>query len=292
MANRTAKVLFALFLMLGIAVIALVAACENGDDAGDEGVTATDPPADTADQIDVSNVPELQDGVLTFGSHIANPPFTFYEEDTTNPDGLDIDIARALAQVLDVEAEFVNTAFEGLIPALESGDVDAAISAVEITDERSEVIDFIPYITVGSGIVVPAGNSEGIESLDGLCGKRVSVQGETLEVELLEDQNQACEEPIEIFVFDTNLLAVRDVLDGGSHANLSGFPTAVEDAANSGGALELVEGQIAPEPYGIGVRQTSPELNDALSRAFQVIVDRGAYAAILNEWGLTTLAIQ
>ena len=266
--------------IVALAAAFVFAACNDDDDGGDDNGG------------DVSGVPELEDGVLNVGSDIAYAPFEFFEEGTTTPDGLDIDLAEALATELGVEVEFLNTGFDGIIPSLEVEDFDVLISAMTITDERSEVIDFVPYITVGTGIVVPAGNPDGITGIADLCGKSVAVQVGTIQVDILEAQNESCDEDINIVIFDTNPLAVEDLLTGGTDANFSDFPVAAEDAAQSDGALEVVDTQIDPEPYGLGVRKTSTELNTALSDALQAIIADGTYDRILADWDLAAVALQ
>lgn len=268
------------FCVVALAAAFVFAACNDDDDGGDDNGG------------DVSGVPELEDGVLNVGSDIAYAPFEFFEEGTTTPDGLDIDLAEALAAQLGVEIEFLNTGFDGIIPSLDVEDFDVLISAMTITDERSEVIDFVPYITVGTGIVVPAGNPDEITGVADLCGKTVAVQIGTIQVDILEAQNASCAEEINIVIFDTNPLAVEDLRTGGSDANFSDFPVAAEDAALSDGDLEVVDTQIDPEPYGLGVRKSSTELKTALSDALQAIIDNGTYASILADWDLAAVALQ
>ena len=283
-----------LFSVLVLASALAFAAC-NGDGDGD-GVTPTgaDTPAAgvTPAGIDISGVPELEDGVLNVGSDIAYAPFEFFQEGTEIADGLDVDMATAIAEELGVEAEFLNTGWDGIIPALQTDDFDAIMSAMTITDERQEQIDFVPYINVGTGIVVPTGNPNNISTLDDLCGLTVAVQVGTIQEEMLNEQNDKCDVPIDVVTFDTNPLAVEDVRTGGADANFSDFPVSAEDAAQSGGDLEVVETQIAPEPYGVGMRKTSTELNDVIADAIQAIRDSGKYDQILAAWGLEAVALQ
>ncbi len=291
MLDLTWRRLLALPMILVIATLAFAAACGDDDDGGDDGGdTAT--PTEAADGIDISGVPELADGTLTFGSDIAYAPFEFYQEGTETPDGLDIDLAEAIAAALGVDVEFVNSGFDGIIPALETDDFDAIISAMTATAERAEIIDFVNYITVGTGILVPAGNPDGIATLDDLCGKTVAVQLGTIQVGMLEDQNEVCTDAITIITFDTNPLAVEDLLTGGSDANFSDFPVAFTDAEASEGEAEVVETQIAPEPYGIGIRKDSTELKGVLEEALQAIIADGTYASILATWNLESVALQ
>jgi polar amino acid transport system substrate-binding protein len=236
-------------------------------------------------------VPELEDGVLNVGADIAYAPFEFFQEGTEIADGLDVDMATAIAEVLGVEAEFINTGWDGIIPALQTEDFDVIMSAMTITEPRQEEIDFVAYISVGTGIVVPTGNPDNIEDLDDLCGLTVAVQVGTIQVDLLNEQNEECDEAIDIVVFDTNPLAVADLRTGGSDANFSDFPVASEDAAQSDGELEVVEPQVAPEPYGVGMRKTSTELNDVITEAVQAIRASGKYDEVLAKWGLEAVAL-
>ncbi len=265
------------FAVLALASAFAFAAC-NGDD-------------DNGGGADISGVPELEDGVLTVGSDISYAPFEFYQEGTETEDGLDIDLATAIAEHLGVEIEFLNTGWDGIIPALETEDFDILVSAMTITDERSEVIDFVPYITVGTGIVVPTGNPENIQTLDDLCGLTVAVQVGTIQVDMLEEQNESCDEAIDVVVFDTNPLAVEDLRTGGADANFSDYPGAFLDAQESDGVLEVVETQIAPEPYGIGVRKDATALFNVLEEAIATLIASGEYGQILASWSLESTAL-
>ncbi len=280
------------FVLGGLTLLALMvlAACgDNGDDAAE--FVCSPPETGTP----VEGVPELEDGVLNVGSEIAYAPFEFFQEGTEIEDGLDIDIARCLAEEMGVGISFLNTGFDGLIPALQSAEFDILVSAMTIRPDREEQIDFVPYITVGLGVVVPTGNPDNITGLDeSLCGLTLAVQVATIQVTFLEDLNQdgCADNNIDIVTFDSNPLAVEDLRTGGSDANFSDFPVAAEDAAQSEGDLEVVEPQIDPEPYGIGVDKGSTELNDAIADAVQAIRDSGKYDEVLERWDLEAVALQ
>lgn len=274
-----------LSLLLLALVLALAAACgddddeDTGDDGGNGGGT-----------IDISGVAELEDGVLTVGSDIAYAPIEFYIEGTETPDGLDIDLAKAIAGVLNVEVEFVNSGFDGLIGALGSDDFDVIMSAMTITDERSQEIDFVPYVNVGTGILVPSGNPDGVESIEDLCGLTVAVQVGTIQEELA-NEIECADGEVEVVTFDTNPLAVEDLRTGGSDANLADFPVAFVDAEASEGDLEVLDVQIDPAPYGIGVRKSSAALKAVLEKALEAVKASGDYATILEKWSLSDAAL-
>ncbi|MEX0799739.1 MAG: ABC transporter substrate-binding protein [Dehalococcoidia bacterium] len=290
--GRFTLILGALALVSALAL----AACKDDDDkdktpAAEETPAGDETPADGADAIDISSVPELEDGVLSAGSDIAYAPIEFYIEGTETPDGVDVDILNAIGEALGVQVEFINTGFDGIIPALQTEDYDVIMSAMTITPERTAEIDLVPYLNVGQGVLVPAGNPGNILGLEDLCGLTVAVQLGTIQVDILNEQNAQCDEQMTIVTFDTNPLAVEDLRTGGSDANFADFPVAFLDAEESDGTLELVEPAPNPQPYGIGVRKESTELKDVLADAVQAIKDSGTYDEILAEWGLESTAL-
>jgi polar amino acid transport system substrate-binding protein len=272
--------LWFLSIPLLLAVALAFAAC------GDEEEDVGDGDGNGAPVVDVSNVPELQDGLLTVGSDIAYAPMEFFQPGTQTPDGFSVDLANALAAVMGVRAEFVNIAFDALIPSLDAGDFDVIISSMTITEERQQQIDFVPYLNVGTGILVPAGNPNNVQDLDDLCGLTVAVQVGTIQEQMANEIDCPAGQSVNVVTFDLNPLAVEDVRTGGSDANLADFPVVLFDALESDGALEPVETQVDPEPYGIGVRKGSPQLRQALEQAMQAIKDSGKYDEIIEKWNL------
>jgi polar amino acid transport system substrate-binding protein len=237
-------------------------------------------------------VPELADGTLDVGSDIAYAPIEFFEEGTQNPMGLDIDLAKAIADELGVKVNFVNTGFDGLIGALQAKRFDVVMSSMTVTEKRQQEIDFIPYFTAGTGILVQAGNPKGIQSLADLCGKSVAVQLGTIQVDQLNAQNEQCAQKISITTFDQNPLAVEQLRLGRADAVTADYPVAANDARLSDGALEIAGPQFEAAPYGIGLRKDSTALNAALTKALQTLMDSGQYDKILADWGLEAGSIK
>ena len=239
-------------------------------------------------------VPELGDGTLQVLSDIAYAPIEFYEAGSNQAKGLDVDLAKALAERLDVKVEFINTGFDGIIAALQAKDGDVIMSAMTVTPERQAEIDFIPYVNVGTGILVTAGNPKEIAKLEDLCGLTVAVQEGTIQQDMLTELNAgACSDnKIDIVTFDQNPLAVEELRVGGADAVLADFPVALNDANQSEGKLEVVSEQFQAAPYGIGLRKGSTALKSALEDALQEIKDDGTYASILKDWHLESAALE
>jgi polar amino acid transport system substrate-binding protein len=284
------------WVLLGTVAVALAlgAACnDDDDDDGDGGDDGGDTPAPSA--IDVSGVPELEDGVLTVGSDIAYPPIEYFEEGTDTPTGLDVDLMNAMGQQMGVEVEFQQVAdFAGIVGDLTSERYDAVMSAISITPEREAEIDLIPYFgPAGTGVLVQAGNPEGITAVEDLCGKAVGAQVGTVQIDYMTEFNgdQCADNPIDIKEYPDNPASVEDLKLGRIVAQLSDDPVAAYSALQSEGDLEVSVTGFDSAAYGIGVRKDSTELNDALTEALDRLRVLGIYFTILDNWGQGDLAL-
>jgi len=267
---------------VAITLIAVTICVSCGGDGDGRTVPCDESPVDTA------GVPELADGVLNIGSSVAFPPIDFYRDDGA-PDGLDVDLADALAEKLCVSVEFVDTPFDQLIGGLVFFDFDVVMSAMTITEERSQRTDFVPYANVGTSIIVRSGSPDGIAGGDDLCGKTVAVQKETIHDKYVREL--PCElgpegpGPVDVVEFDLSGDAVRDVVTAGSDATITDFPAAFVHAEEDP-RLRLVDVQICPQPYGIGVRKDSRPLNAVITEGLLAIHEAGTYDEIMKKWDL------
>ena len=272
------------------AVLVLFAAC-----GGDEKEESKSTPAGSATKA-AAKAPELEDGVLNVGSDIAYAPIEFFEEGTQNPQGLDIDLAKALADELGVSAEFTNTGFDGIIGSLETERFDILMSAMTVTEERQKEIDFIPYFDAGTDILVAEGNPKNVKSIEDLSGLTVGVQIATIQVDQLQAANdalKAANKPeINVLTFDQNPLAVEQLINGRADAVIADSPVVANDARLSDGKLQALGLAVEAAPYGIGVRKGSSELKAAVEGALQKLIDSGKYKEILSDWGLAGGAIE
>ena len=128
-------------------------------------------------------------GVLVVGTAITKP-FEYYDSETNELTGFDVEIAKHITNEMGVRIEWVEMPFANLLPALEEKKVDITIAAMYITDEREARVDFSkPYINTGLVMVTKADSANEIMSIQDLAGKSVGVKigatGETLAKEFL-----------------------------------------------------------------------------------------------------------
>jgi polar amino acid transport system substrate-binding protein len=82
---------------------------------------------------------------IRVGMDLRYPPFETVTTDN-EPEGISVDVANAFGEFLGRPTQIVNTGFGGLIPALQSGEIDIVIASMSITDARKAVVDFTdPY---------------------------------------------------------------------------------------------------------------------------------------------------
>ena len=123
----------------------------------------------------------LKNGVLMVGVEIGYPPMEYFAEDGVTPIGFDISMAKALADKLGLEVEFVDTAWAGIFAGVDTDKYDCIISSVTITDVRLQQHNFSrPYIQNTLAIVVKKDSEfSSIESPLDLAGLEVAYQEDT-----------------------------------------------------------------------------------------------------------------
>ncbi|MDR1184326.1 MAG: transporter substrate-binding domain-containing protein [Coriobacteriales bacterium] len=143
----------ALITSLAVLALLVLVGCANNNS-----------PAD-ADAVDSTNGTNEGAGTktLTVAMELAYPPFET-KDDAGNPSGLSVDFIKDFGAAYGYEVIIENTAWDGLIPSLQTGKADCIISSMTITDERKEVVDFSePYAKAQLAIL--ANSNSGIASM-------------------------------------------------------------------------------------------------------------------------------
>jgi polar amino acid transport system substrate-binding protein len=264
------------------AALALVATACGGD--GDD-TAATDGADDAATDDGGEAAADLQlvnDGTLTVCSDIPYEPFEFEDPDSDiGYSGFDIELMQAIAERADLDVQVTVTGFEALTSgtAMATGQCDVAASAMTITEERAEQIDFSePYYEALQSLLVLS--DSGISSIDDLDGTVVGVQSGTTG-EMYAEENvegaeiRAFENPGDLFV----------ALDSGQiDAVLQDLPVNAERARDSD-ELEVVEEYDTDENYGFALEQDRDDdllqvINDGLAE----VRDDGTYDELYDKY--------
>lgn len=126
------------------------------------------------------------EGKILMGTEATYPPYE-YLDDNANFAGCDIWLAQQIADALGVTLEIIDMGFDGIIPAVQAGQVDIGIAAFTKTEERAQVIDFSDlYETSAQLLIVKAGNADLYATKDAMAGKQVGAQLGTIQSQLIE----------------------------------------------------------------------------------------------------------
>ncbi|NCS49458.1 MAG: ABC transporter permease subunit [Microcystis aeruginosa BK11-02] len=205
------------------------------------------------------------------------PPFEFQQGGQLT--GFDIDLMRAIGKEADLNIDFRNLPFDGIIPALQARTVEAAISGMTITAERAQAISFSrPYFRAGLAIAVREDNRT-IKNFEDLKGKRIAVQiGTTGALEATKIPGARVSQ------FDSAALALQELINGRVEAVVNDKPVTLYAIKQAGLRGVKVVGELLTEEfYGIALPKNSPYLqliNDALGR----VIESGQYDAIFRQW--------
>lgn len=115
---------------------------------------------------------EIQNkGVIVIGTEGTYSPNSYHDE---NGDlvGFDVEVGRKIAEKLGVEAEFVESEWDSLFAAMDSGRIDIVVNEVEVTAERAEKYDFSQPYTYVHGALLVRSDNEDIQSFDDISGKK------------------------------------------------------------------------------------------------------------------------
>ncbi len=270
-------------LMLAVAMM-MTACGGNADQAADTGAAAdatnadaanTDNEANAGDETDVADAGDASaeqsvavtktEGVITFGTNAEFPPFEFVASNGVidQYDGIDMAIAKQIAEDNGMTAAIENMEFDSLLIALQNGQIDAAIAGMTVTEERLESVDFsTPYYTATQVMIVKEDSD--IAAATDMADKKICVvQGYTGEI-CVQDLGYSYE------AFKKGTEAVMELVNGKCDVVVIDSATAQKYVSDNEG-LKIVEDSAAfeSEEYAIAVRKGNTELLDMINKAVE-----------------------
>ncbi|MFM2057821.1 MAG: hypothetical protein RLY71_2206 [Pseudomonadota bacterium] len=220
--------------------------------------------------------------VYVVGTDAAYAPFES-QNDKGEIVGFDIDVVSAIAKKAGIEVKFVNTPWEGIFNAVAQGDRDLLVSAITITDERKQTLDFsAPYFDAQQLIAVK--KTSKIAKFDELKKLKVGVQtgttGDEVVTKLLGKTSTNVKR------FESTPLALKELESGGVDAVVADNGVVIHYVANNSGAgfKTVSDASFTPEQYGIAVKKGNTELLDKINKGLADIQADGTYDAIYKKY--------
>ncbi|MCQ1537178.1 basic amino acid ABC transporter substrate-binding protein [Methanosarcina sp. KYL-1] len=255
------KLLKILALLLVITTVVFAAGCAEQGEAGAEEAAAEEMPT------------------YYVGTEAQFPPFEIVNAEG-NVIGFDVDLMNAIAEDQGFKVIYQDQDFSGLIPALQTGNIDIIASGMTITEEREGQVDFSePYINAGLALAVAVGN-EDIQSVDDLQGKTVAVQtGSTGFFKAEELKEAGIVANIKDFPHVNE--AISEIEIGGADAMINDLPVTNAFIAAKPGVIKIVGEPLNSEAYGFAVREGNTELLEKINTGLQNVRDSGKYDELL-----------
>ena len=218
--------------------------------------------------------------VLRFGTNAAFAPCESQKKGSKAYSRFDMDLARALGKQMGMKVEIVNTPFDGLIPALNAGTVDAAISGMTITDSRKQQVNFCtPYYKSGLIVMVKKDNNN-IKSIKDLEGKKIAVQIGTTGATQAHKVKGA-----KITEFNNNPEACLELKNGGADAVIGDLPVEQYYLKQGGDKdAKLVGDTLSAEDYGIAIAKKNTDLLEKMNKALAELKKNGEYDKLYKQW--------
>ena len=275
-----------LLLALSAAMLLTVlTGCGSSETTAPQDEQATEAQAEEQPAAEASTLLEQikAKGKLVVGTEAQYAPYEFKDFDA-NFVGCDMWLAQQIADSLGVELEIVDMSFAGIIPAVQSGQVDLGIAAFTNTPERAEEIDFSDlYETSAQLLIVKTGNADTYSTKEALAGQKVGAQKGTIQSQLI----QSALPDSELFELEKYPALALEVQNG----NIAGLVVdqAVGESlvANSIGELEVSNFEFSAEEASFGKSVVIAKGNEDLVAAVNEVVNKvtsdGSYQAAYDE---------
>jgi polar amino acid transport system substrate-binding protein len=224
-----------------------------------------------------------QPKLLRVGTSPDFPPFEYIDEGG-NIVGFDIDMIRELAKMIGYDdIEIISIDFDGLIPALQNGQIDVIAAGMTITEERQQIVDFtVPYWQADQAIVVKKGSSFSPQSLDDLEGKIIGVQSGTTGEAVVDDFVSETGKEIDIRRYSSFVLAINDLVNGRIDAVVVDTPVA--EMFTTKYDVEISAVIQTGEQYGLAVRKGDTELLNKLNQALQQLMGSEKWNQLIDTY--------
>ncbi|RVA21118.1 ABC transporter substrate-binding protein [Mesorhizobium sp. M7D.F.Ca.US.004.03.1.1] len=229
-------------------------------------------------------------GRLAICADFPAPPQEMYT-DNGEPTGSDVDTGNAIAEKLGLKPVWVNTVFDTIILALNSGKCDLIVTGMLIKPEREKQIDLIPYFTAGEQLLVRKGNPKKISSdYKTVCGNKVATNTGSAQEERLAAWNKTCAAdglpPITVISSPKSDTALQQLMSDRADAFFNDSPTVQYYRNLQPDNFDLGGEPIGVLPEGIGVAKADPGLKTAVTAALRQLQKSGDYHKILEKYGL------
>lgn len=251
-------------------------------DAG-ETTPATESQAPAGETTPAGEFTTVEAGKLHMSTNAAFPPYEMIKDDGTF-EGIDVEVAAAIAEELGLELVVDDMGFDAALLAAQNGQSDMVMAGVTVTEERQAVMDFSESYATGVQVVIVKEDSP-IQTVDDLAtaemiGTQVATTGYIYCSDTPENGGYGEDH---VTAYESGALAVQALINGKVDAVvIDNAPAQEFVAANEG--LKILDTEFAVEDYAIGVKKGNTALLDAINGALNKLIEDGTVQSIVDKY--------
>lgn len=278
-----------LALMLALCMVFALAAC--GEAASDPSAApeskapASEAPASEApaSEAPASEEPAadgefttIVEGKLTMSTNAQFPPYEMTTDDG-GFEGIDVEIATAIAEKLGLELDILDMDFDSALLAVQQGKSDIVMAGVTVNEDRLLVMDFTDsYATGVQVVIVKEGSDVTMDNMgEGLIGTQ---RGTTGNLYCTDDYGEE-----HVVAYDDGFTAVQALMNGQVDCVVIDNAPAQEFVKNNAG-LTILDTEYAVEDYAIGLNKGNTALLDAINGALAELISDGTVQSIVDKY--------
>ncbi|EXU73437.1 glutamine ABC transporter substrate-binding protein GlnH [Erwinia mallotivora] len=195
--------------------------------------------------------------------------------------GFDVELWDAIASQLNIDYTLKPMDFSGIIPALQTRNIDVAMAGITITEARKQAVDFSDgYYKSGLQVMVKASNDQ-IKNLDDLNGKVVAVKSGTGSVEYAKQHIRTKD----LRQFPNIDNAYMELATGRADAVLHDTPNILYFIHTAGkGQFKAVGSSLEAQQYGIAFPKGSDTLREQVNSALKTLRENGTWNTLYKKW--------
>lgn len=277
------KKVFALALTV-LMVMSMFAGCSSNTT---KATTATEAPAataaaettaaeTTAAETAAAELKTIESGKLIMSTNAAFPPYEMVADDGSY-EGIDVEVAGAIAGKLGLELVVDDMDFDAALLAVQQNKSDIVMAGVTVTEDRQLVMNFSDSYATGVQVVIVKEGSD--VTLDNLGEKMIGTQrGTTGYIYTSDDYGDD-----HVTAYDNGASAVQALLNGQVDCVvIDSAPAEAFVASNAG--LTILDTEYVTESYAIGVNKDNTALLDAINQALAELTADGTIQSIVDKY--------
>ncbi len=276
-------ILAAVLLVAILGIMAVAVACGGTETDGDETEVPTGTALERATEI-LGREPTglaatiVEKGEIIVANDSDYAPQSYVDPETNEIIGFDVDVAKATAEILGLEIQWVHPAWETIPGGLQTGRFDVSIGSMTITPERAETLDFtVPYYYTSGQVFVLKGGTQ-IAGPEDLAGMKVGCGAQTTYYDFLKNETDA-----EVKTYTTDVNAFPDLLNGNIDFVMTAGPTG-QQAILEGKPMEFSGSPLYYEDLAMAVKKGETDLVELLNYAVNTMHENGRLTEMSKQW--------